>query len=620
MKMQVPFMQLPLAFDATALQAEVCAIETGAWRPHPQGFPGNDALPLIAANGDPGNDSAAGPMRPTPHLERSPYLRQVLAAIGATWGRTRLMRLSGQAEVSRHVDVNYYWRERVRVHVPIVTQPTVRFCCGDAQTNMRAGECWIFDTWRPHHVVNDHSAARVHLVADTVGGSVFWQHVNQARPHDRQLPGWSPRLVQPNSGAVPELDFESENVPAVMTPWEVRSHIAFLLSEAVQDVRLPKVHDALVVFTRDWHALWSCYGVDRSGWPRYRAVLDAARPSLLAAGAGEVGLRNGLRLMAALEACVLEPALADRRNDTDPETREAPSPRAAAAPAAAPGVAATDPVFDRPVFIVCPPRSGSTLLFETLAQAPGVFTIGDESHQLIEGITALRPDVRDFDSNRLLGDDATPAIAQQLRSRFVNALRDRAQCAPPPGERIRMLEKTPKNALRVPFLASVFPEARFIYLYRDAREVLSSMMEAWSSGGFRTYPGLPGWTGLPWSLLLTPGWRALIGAPLNRIVAEQWQTTTRLLLDDLEQLPRERWAVAHYDALVSDPESEVRRLCAAMALEWDRPLDAALPLSRYTVSPPAADKWQRRAADIDPVLPSIMEQVERVRRLAAVSG
>ena len=85
---------------------------------------------------------------------------QVLASIGATWGRTRLMRLSGQARSPRTSTSNYYWRERVRVHVPIVTQPTVRFTCGDAEVNMRAGECWIFDTWRMHNVVNDHALPR----------------------------------------------------------------------------------------------------------------------------------------------------------------------------------------------------------------------------------------------------------------------------------------------------------------------------------------------------------------------------------------------------------------------------------------------------------------------------
>ena len=98
-------------------------------------------------------------------------------------GRSRLMRLSGHAEVTRHVDQGYYWAERVRVHVPIVTQPTVRFECGDAAINMAAGECWIFDTWRSHRVLNDAVESRIHLVVDTVGGDAFWDMVAQGRMH-----------------------------------------------------------------------------------------------------------------------------------------------------------------------------------------------------------------------------------------------------------------------------------------------------------------------------------------------------------------------------------------------------------------------------------------------------
>ena len=47
MKLGVPFLQLPLQFDAEALAAEVAAIGESAWRPHPAGYPGNDALLLV---------------------------------------------------------------------------------------------------------------------------------------------------------------------------------------------------------------------------------------------------------------------------------------------------------------------------------------------------------------------------------------------------------------------------------------------------------------------------------------------------------------------------------------------------------------------------------------------
>jgi hypothetical protein len=386
----------------------------------------------------------------------------------------------------------------------------------------------------------------------------------------------------------------------------MRLHIAFGLGEATPHRNAPAVQQRLLTFVRDWHGLWSAYGEAREGWPRYRALLDAARRDLLALGAAEIALANTIGLMQALDAWVFQVALADRRSSTDPEVRQRPKPASAG----------RDPLFERPVFIVSPPRSGSTMLFETLARSPRVFTIGDESHQLIEGVPELSPQSRGFESNRLLAADATPALVETLRRRFYEALRDRDGRRPPTGQPVRMLEKTPKNSLRVPFLARVFPEAHFIYLYRDPRQVLSSMIEAWTTGRFRTYPQLPGWSGAAWSLLLVPGWRELIGRPLHEIVAAQWNAATRLLLDDLEALPVERCTIARYDALLADPTAQIRRLHAAVGLEWDE-AQVSLRLSKYTVSPPDAEKWRRHAAEIEAVLPSLAEQIARAERFAA---
>src|SRR5262245_42575677 len=132
MKLDRPFVRLPLLFDAARLAVEIAQFDERDWRPHPQGYPGNSALPLIAVNGDLRNDDVKGPMRATPHLEGCPYLRQVLAAFHAVWGRTRLMRLDGNAEATAHADTNYYWTQHARVHVPIVTTDGVEFRCGDA--------------------------------------------------------------------------------------------------------------------------------------------------------------------------------------------------------------------------------------------------------------------------------------------------------------------------------------------------------------------------------------------------------------------------------------------------------------------------------------------------------
>ena len=140
------------------------------------------------------------------------------------------------------------------------------------------------------------------------------------------------------------------------------------------------------------------------------------------------------------------------------------------------------------------------------------------------------------------------------------------------------------------------------------------MLEAWRSGKFHTYAP-PGWDGRNWSLLLTPGWRALNGAPLNRIVASQWAATTDVLLDDLAALPADRWCAIDYADLIASPQMQVQRLCQTLHLPWDRELASDLPLARNTLTAPSADKWRAEAAQIEAVLPLVAREDARARAM-----
>lgn len=269
--------------------------------------------------------------------------------------------------------------------------------------------------------------------------------------------------------------------------------------------------------------------------------------------------------------------------------------------------------FDRPILIVSTPRSGSTLLFETLERAPGLFTTGRESHRLIESIPGLSPMDHGWHSNRLTATEATPAIADRLAVDFWANLSDRD--GRPPEGRVRMLEKTPKNALRLPFFDRVFPDCQFVFLYRDVRQTLSSMIEAWSTGRFRTYPRLDGWHGPAWSLLLVPGWRGLDGLPLPEIVAHQWAITMNQLVDDLERLSPDRVVGVDYGALIAQPDAVVRPLASRLDLGWDQPLGPTLPLSKTTVSRPGHEKWRQVAHIIEPLWPIVASADARARAL-----
>lgn len=598
MRLKQPFLKLPICFDAQTLAAEVRALPPEAWTPHPGHIVGNEAVRLITPNGDP-TDAIAGPMAATEHLKSCEYVQQIMAEIGGVWGRSRFMGLAPGREVPPHIDINYYWRTHLRIHIPVITNPGVEFTCGDETVHMAPGECWIFDSFRWHDVQNKGSEQRIHLVLDTVGGGRLPQLMREAEAGTGQ-----PRLFAPGERAGQGLVFERVNSPRVMSPWEMRCHLAFTREHAGSNPKVLAVMDRVEEFIDEWAAAWSRFGTEDRGRRVYSELLAKVRADVDTLRIKQLELPNELLLERVLDELIFQMALA--------------APAVWAAPASADETVKAQAEhapfrerYDRPIFVVSTPRSGSTLLYETLEQAPDLYSIGDESHWLIENVPGLSPPTRGWSSNRLTGADATPERAEKLAEAFYHNLVDRD--GQPAEGRVRMLEKTPKNALRVPFFDAIWPDANFIYLYRDVRETLYSMMEAWHSGGFRTYPQLPGWrSNLPWSMLLVPGWQRLNGLQLPQVVAHQWAITTETLLSDLEQLDPDRVHAVEYRSFLTSPQVEMERLAKAVGLSWDRQLGQTLPLSKTTVSQPNAEKWKR----IEPVIEAIWPIVEKADRRA----
>lgn len=302
MRINSPFLRLPIRFDPDALAAEVRALPDWAWSPHPTGFVGNEAVRLVSPGGQQ-TDEFAGPMGPTEQLELCPYIQEIMGEIGGVWGRSRLMGLAGGADVPSHIDTHYYWRTHLRLHIPVVTNPGVLFTCGDETIHMKAGECWAFDSFRRHKVENKSSEQRIHLVLDTVAGGNISPWIAAA------LAGVDARLVRPGDGGRQPLKFEKMNSPAVMSPWEIRCHLAFLVEHAKPDPRLDPVFQRMDQFVDDWTSLWAEFGPDEAERATYAALIDEVRKDVIGLGSREVTLKNDWPLHAVLESLILQMAV-----------------------------------------------------------------------------------------------------------------------------------------------------------------------------------------------------------------------------------------------------------------------------------------------------------------------
>jgi len=621
MRLKQPFLKLPIRFDADALAAEARALPPSAWTPHPTGFVGNEAVRLVTPAGE-DSDNIEGPMAATDSLNRCDYVRQIMAEIGGVWGRSRFMGLAPGREVPPHIDIHYYWRTHLRIHIPVITNPGVLFTCGDETVHMAAGECWVFNSFLRHDVQNKGDAQRIHLVLDTVGGGILPELLRAAEKGSTE-----PRLFAPGARSGQGLVFERVNSPKVMSPWEMRCHLAFIREQAGTDPEIVESLDRVESFIDAWAANWARFGTEDEGRAVYEGLLKDIRASLTKLDVSSLEMPNEVFLGRILEQLIFQMALAhpDSRvaKSEAPVVQPEPEDKATGSVILSGSAKAFRPAdrepyrnrFDRPLFVVSTPRSGSTLLYETFVKAPGLFATGDESHRLIENVPGLAPPQRGWLSNQLVAHDATPERAERLAEGFYRQLKDRDGRRPT--GRVRMVEKTPKNALRVPFFDAIWPDAEFIYLYRDARETLYSMMEAWHSGGFRTYPGLPGWPDGTWSLLLVPGWQQLKRMQIPEIVAHQWAITTEVLLDDLERLGEGRVQAIDYGTFLDSPQPEMERLAAAVGLGWDRKLGDTLPLSKTTVSKPDRQKWRRLAHVIEAVWPIVEQADERARQFLA---
>lgn len=279
----------------------------------------------------------------------------------------------------------------------------------------------------------------------------------------------------------------------------------------------------------------------------------------------------------------------------------------------------------QPLILLSAPRAGSTLLYELLSKQEGYWNIGGESHILFASMPHLRFENSRLDSAALTEQHADEKTRILFRAELLYLAKnhkgtpfislDKAQRP----ESITLLEKTPRNALNIPFLQRIFPHAKYVYLYREPRQNIASIMAGWKlgldTGRFATYPQLPDWDRASWCFLLPRNWRSMRGKSLAEIAAFQWAQSNQEILDHLSQLPEHKSICLDYQTLIDRPADTLAKISNFAGNKHPANISNAspLPLSATTTSPPDANKWKAHEKEIEAQMPALKNLLKRIQ-------
>lgn len=173
------------------------------------------------------------------------------------------------------------------------------------------------------------------------------------------------------------------------------------------------------------------------------------------------------------------------------------------------------------VFIVGCARSGTSILGELIASHPDVNYIFEERGIWEKDILG------ENDGHRLQAYQAITPINKKIWEWFEVISKNK----------IMVVEKNPRHTLRIPFIRAIFPEAKFIHIIRDGRDVACSMV--------------PGCGGVEWRHLKPPSWKEFYDKYTGAMrCAHVWKEVIEIALDDLNNIPHLQ---VNYETLVSSP-------------------------------------------------------------------
>ncbi|MEM6579683.1 MAG: sulfotransferase [Pseudomonadota bacterium] len=273
--------------------------------------------------------------------------------------------------------------------------------------------------------------------------------------------------------------------------------------------------------------------------------------------------------------------------------------------------------FD-PVFLIGCSRSGTTITYETLCASGSYLHFGFEIPQFWNSLCG--PLTNNWTSEAAGTQDVKVGHRRAALRYFYQHLGKGC-----------LLDKTCINTMRIPFLYSLFPRARFIYIYRDGRNTISSMMDGWRQGRTDGGFGLNQFFGpspepvaindgefSEWHFFLPPGWRDYNSASLADVCAYQWLVSNKLALEGREIIPSNQWIQIRYEDILDQPVELFKHVFGQLGIEFTPHVkELCADLHRRPTSivsgPPQRDKWRKRhPEEISRILPRIKPMMDQL--------
>lgn len=275
-----------------------------------------------------------------------------------------------------------------------------------------------------------------------------------------------------------------------------------------------------------------------------------------------------------------------------------------------------------PIILIGNYRSGTTLTQRLFGLHPAVATW----HEPRSVWRCADPGRSDDESDE---SDATEEVVRYVRKRF---LKYQSQHG---GRQI--MEKTPSNVLRVPFVHRIFPEAKYLYVTRNALSCISSAELKWQTKKTKTWSNLRrSLTDAPLSQIhyyagaflshmvvrkLVKSKRVLVSGPRYkgmdrdlkeqgplRVIARQWARGNRKAREDLAKLGNVTSVCTfRYEDLIQDPASVLSRLYRHCELSCD---DNAIRAATKMIDPGRQEKWMQLDRDeLRAIIPEIRDEM-----------